>query len=157
VSFAILMAGLFRWDITPTRKIWRLALPYSFMKQIDWKTILKRNGFEPSVRMVINCDLDGTICREVCYSREECINAVPVPEMVEFLWSAYNDREYLPQIIIYTARRTKFARETIEWLEKNNLPFPISFRKKSGEVYIDDKAINSRDIIKHIKGHKMLH
>jgi len=107
--------------------------------------------------MVLNVDLDGTICEETCYRREECVVAKPVKEMIEFLWSAHNDLEYLPQIVIYTARRTRYARETIEWLERNNLPFPVSFHKKPGEIYVDDKAINSRDIVKHIKGKKVIH
>jgi hypothetical protein len=77
--------------------------------------------------------------------------------MIEFCWSAYNDTELLPILEIYTARRTKFARETIEWLEKNNLPFAISFRKNPFDLYIGNECINTDRIVKQIRGRKMKH
>ena len=102
---------------------------------------------------VFHIDLDGTICKEECWTPEECVNATPNKELIRWMWKIYTSPR---TIIIYTARRTKFSRETIEWLDRNNVPYTgISFKKQPTDIYIDDKAYNVEDLNKLIKRKKV--
>lgn len=127
------------------------------MKLVDWKEILIKEGIKPFKRMVIHCDIDKTLTIKTCWNKDEAKIAKVFKEIREFLWSAHNDIIYRPTIIIYTARKTKMARETIEWLYQNNIPWPISFHKDPTDLYIDDKAITPDRITRHIKGKKVKH
>lgn len=101
---------------------------------------------------IIHVDLDGVLCKEECFTADECANATLNVEFWQWLWKIHNATEDRKFIIIYTARRTKYARETIEWLEKNNVPFDgIDFRKTPSDFYIDDKAINIDEFMKFLR------
>jgi len=113
---------------------------------MNWKERYKKAN-------IIHIDLDGTICNEECFTAEECINATLNQAIWRWMWKIHNDPVDRKFIIINTARRTKFARETIEWLDKNSVPFDgVSFRKSPSDLYIDDKCVNINDFLKFIGG-----
>lgn len=104
------------------------------------------------MRVVI--DLDGTICTQEMPGEYHL--AKPVNQVIMTL-QALKDK-HGAYIIIYTARGMKTFRgslnkiierydlETRRWLEENKVPFDeLVFGKPSGDVYIDDKALNVKE------------
>jgi len=99
---------------------------------------------------IIHCDLDKTLCFEDCWTAEECLNATPNKKLIDLLYKLQYGTMWEgigPKIIVvYTARRIDFAKETLEWCQKHNVSWPISFKKIPTDVYIDDKALNIEDV-----------
>jgi uncharacterized HAD superfamily protein len=93
-------------------------------------------------RKVIAVDLDGTLCKSEYWGE-----GIPEPEKVII---AEVDRLFMAGaiIIIYTARRPEYARETYAWLDYYGVPYHgVMMQKKPGaDLYIDDKALNVEDI-----------
>lgn len=87
-------------------------------------------------------DIDGTLCKETCYTPEECLKATPIKEMVDKV-----NKVYLQGlVIIYTARREHLIPSTIKWLRKNEIDYhAISNHKIPGDLYIDNKAFKPED------------
>ena len=101
-------------------------------------------------KMVIICDIDGTICSQRVFSKERASDdevsfreAVPFSKRIEYMNSLYDDDHY---IIYWTARGyesgTDFLEETKNQLNSWNVKYNecITF-KPNYDIWIDDKAI----------------
>ena len=91
---------------------------------------------------IIAVDMDGNLCREVCWTETECELATPNLTMIKTV----NELSKKHHIVIYTARKDKLIPATLVWLRKNEVHFDaISNKKMPANVYIDDRAINTND------------
>ena len=94
---------------------------------------------------VIACDMDGTLCKEVCWTEEEVLDATPNISFIQKV----NELYLINFIVIYTARRDHLLPSTLQWLRINGVMFhAISNNKMAADLYIDDRAIHPRDISK---------
>ena len=91
---------------------------------------------------LIAVDLDGVLCKGEFWGEGE---PEPILAMIEKVWEWYKKGAH---IIIYTARQPKYYSVTLAWLIKNEVPFHgiAMFVKVGSDCYIDDKAINSKDL-----------
>ncbi len=100
--------------------------------------------------MRICIDFDGVICQLKQSDSDSYESLKPMPGVVEKLTQLKQSGHYL---IIYTARRMKthqgnlgaviadIGRITIDWLDKNQVPYDeIYFGKPWADIYIDDNA-----------------
>ncbi len=100
--------------------------------------------------MRICIDFDGVICQLKQSDSDSYESLKPMPGAVEKLTQLKQSGHYL---IIYTARRMKthqgnvgaviadIGRITIDWLDKNQVPYDeIYFGKPWADIYIDDNA-----------------
>lgn len=88
----------------------------------------------------IAVDIDGTLCRETCWSAVDCLKATPNQEMIDKV----NVLAQTHFVIIYTARRDNLIPATLIWLRQHRVNFQAISNNKIGvDIYIDDKAINS--------------
>ena len=88
--------------------------------------------------------MDGTLCKEVCWTDEDCLNATPVKKVIDDMNSHYQDSI----TIVYTARRDELMGATVKWLRNNGVRYwAISNQKMPADCYIDDKAINAKDVL----------
>jgi capsule biosynthesis phosphatase len=105
--------------------------------------------------MRICIDFDGVICQLKQSDSDSYEHLKPMPGAVEKLTQLKQSGHYL---IIYTARRMKthqgnmgaviadIGRITIEWLDKNQVPYDeIYFGKPWADIYIDDNAYRFQD------------
>lgn len=96
-------------------------------------------------RKVIAVDLDGTLCEGEYWGE-----GIPEPkrEIIKQIDDLYMAGAI---IIIYTARRPEYARETYAWLDLYGVLYHgVMMQKKPGaDVYIDDKSLN----VDHIGGY----
>lgn len=90
---------------------------------------------KPEILLV---DVDGTLTKETCYTADECLNATPNKDMIE--WS--NKQYEYHFIIIYTARRHALYHPTMDWLNKHGVKYhAVQFEKTPGKI-VDLDAIN---------------
>ncbi len=93
---------------------------------------------------VIAVDMDGTLCKDVCWTSQECLDAEPNQRLIDKV-NRLAETEF---ILIYTARRYNLCEATLKWLDKHLVRYnAISFRKANADLYIDDKMINWQDWI----------
>ncbi|MFW6173693.1 MAG: capsular biosynthesis protein [Elusimicrobiota bacterium] len=87
---------------------------------------------------LIAVDLDGTLCEGEFWGDGE---PAPKKEVIDKVWKLYKSEAH---IVIYTARKPDFYKDTMAWLIKYGVPFHgISMQYKPGaDLYIDDKAIS---------------
>lgn len=103
-------------------------------------------------------DLDETLCSldKDLPTIEAYKKAHPILEMIDILKELESKGH---TIMIYTARgmgtfrgnqgaaTASIGKITLDWLLKNNIPYhEIHFGKPSADFYIDDKALNAKDI-----------
>lgn len=82
-------------------------------------------------------DIDGTLCNEVCFTKEEVLKATVNKKMAK-LAQYYYENAFL---ILYTARRDELLVPTLEWLRRNNIRWhAFSNIKIPASMYVDDKA-----------------
>jgi len=92
---------------------------------------------EPKIYLV---DVDDHLCEEVCFTPEECLNATPVQEWID--WT--NEHHETDTIVICTARRHSLYMATIKWLEKYNVHYHhTNFQSKPPGTIVDRRATNS--------------
>ena len=99
--------------------------------------------------MKIIVDLDGTICTEEKQFRRSLAKVNPgAKEALEIL------KEKGFTLIIYSARTWAEYELTIDWLNRNKIPFAqLILGKPQGDHWIDDRAIkykNWESILKEI-------
>jgi uncharacterized HAD superfamily protein len=96
---------------------------------------------EPANKLIA-VDLDGTLCEGEFWGNGD---PKPKKDLIDYFNSLYMKGAH---IIIYTARRAEFARETFAWLDKHAVLYHgVMMQKKPGaDVYIDDKALNIDDL-----------
>jgi len=86
-------------------------------------------------------DVDKTLCKEVCFTSEECLKATPIKEAIDKVNSI------MGFIIIYTARTDKLMEATIKWLKKVGVSYhAISNIKIPGDYYVDDNSLKIKDL-----------
>lgn len=94
--------------------------------------------------IVIAVDIDGTLCKEECWTEEQCLNATPVAGVVKKVNKLHLSRF----IVVHTARRDHLIPATLKWLRTWGISFSaISNNKTSADIYIDDKAIRPEEAI----------
>ncbi len=88
---------------------------------------------------VICIDCDGTLTKDVCWTPDDCLNAVPREEVIEKV----NEVGLVAFIVIYTARRDELIPATLKWLRKVGVTFHAISNNKIGTDmgYVDDKSI----------------
>lgn len=92
---------------------------------------------------VVLFDLDQTLCKEECWTPEDCLSATPNLKIIDKINKIYL-RNF---VVIYTARRDENIPATLKWLRKHNISFhAISNHKCSADIYIDDKAYRPEEI-----------
>lgn len=86
-------------------------------------------------------DLDGTLTKDPCWTKEQCLLAEPRKEIIKLVNKLYKDGNI---IVIWTARREYLRPETEYWLRVNEVFFhALNMNKLGADAYIDDRAINS--------------
>ena len=89
-------------------------------------------------------DVDGTMTNSVCWTPEECLQAVPRQEVIDRVNSLKG-----VWIMVYTARTDELIPATIKWLRKHNVKYHgISNQKIPADYYIDDKNLTIQQFIK---------
>jgi uncharacterized HAD superfamily protein len=92
-------------------------------------------------------DLDGTLTldKNKGWNDKECLEAKPNLKMVEIVNKAWHDGH---TIIIWTARRWSRREATVYWLQKNDIKYHAlnMSDKPNVDYFIDDRAINARDL-----------
>jgi len=109
--------------------------------------INKNNNQKNSPRIIL-VDLDGTLTHDICWTPKDCLNARPNKKAIDKIWECFKG-DFL---VIYTARKDKLIPATLRWLRESNVYFnAISNIKAPADIYIDDKCINIKDLIKNGK------
>lgn len=89
---------------------------------------------------VLLIDVDENLTNEMCYTVEECRNATPDQEMINWVNKQYDYH----LIVICTARRHALYEATIEWLARHGVKYHnTSFDRKPPGRIVDRRAINS--------------
>lgn len=95
-------------------------------------------------RKILAYDLDGCMCKEICWSKEACLKATPNRQIIDDCNSHYEDAV----TIIYTARRDEFIENTIIWLRNNGVRYwGINNTKMHFSNLIDDSVTNVVDVV----------
>lgn len=95
------------------------------------------------MRQIILVDVDGTLCKEVCFTEEQARKATPNLDLIKKINSLY-EQEF---IVIYTARRTHLIEATMRWLELHGVKYhAISNHKIPGDTYIDADTKHPKDL-----------
>src|SRR5579872_1800426 len=95
-------------------------------------------------RQIYAIDLDGTLCKEVCWTPEDCLKATPVQKMIDRVLELYSEHF----ILIFTALRDHLIPASLEWLRRNNIKYhAISNQKSPADVYVDDRAITFEEFL----------
>lgn len=100
--------------------------------------------------MIICVDVDGTLTKEICWTKRDCLTATPNKKVIDKVNKQYQ-KDF---IVIYTARVDELIVPTLEWLRKNGVKFhAISNNKIPANLYLDDKATfcGNKDIKKKFK------
>lgn len=91
----------------------------------------------------IGIDFDGSLCKEVCWTETQVLNATPRKEFIEHVNRLFATNF----IVIYTARKDHLLPTSLEWLRRNGVKYhAISNIKIPLEFYVDDKAVHINDI-----------
>ena len=86
----------------------------------------------------IICDIDGVLCEN---NRVKYSTKSPFKYHIDKLNKWY---ELGHRIELFTSRPSKGRKETEQWLEDNNVKHhKLIMDKPRGDIYIDDKGINS--------------
>ena len=92
---------------------------------------------------IIAVDMDGYLCKEVCWNEADCLTATPDEDKVNRI----NKLHLANFIVIYTARRDDLLPNTIRWLKKNGINYhAISNNKMPADCYLDDKMALIEDL-----------
>lgn len=95
-------------------------------------------------KRIIAVDIDGTLCLNAKWWAGETL--VPRPEIIAKVNHLYDLGNY---IIIYTARRREDEFITKQWLAEQGVKYHVAvFEKLTADVYLDDKALNVKEIDK---------
>ena len=99
----------------------------------------------------IAVDFDGTLCTQNFPEIGE-----PIPQTIKFIRDKHLEGA---KIILYTCRddhrERAYLQEAIEWCIKSNVPIdainenpwvPFGKRKLYADIYIDDRAVNTREV-----------
>ena len=98
-------------------------------------------------RKVYAVDLDGTLCEKISggwWAKENAPDPKPIPKVIKKVNEWYTQGH---TIIIHTARPRMYYEATEAWLIKHGVYYhAIRMGKVRADFYIDDKAINVKDL-----------
>ena len=93
-------------------------------------------------REIIMVDFDGTLTAGGRFWTNDLI--LPNHKMIDWTNNQYRKGNV---IIIFTARPYEVMRDTVAWLIKYGVKYHgINMDKPGAQMYVDDKALNPRDI-----------
>jgi uncharacterized HAD superfamily protein len=93
---------------------------------------------------VIAVDLDGTLTEEICWNKDEILNATPNNKIVRLVNEMYENGYF---IIIYSARRRQFKKASEKWLRRNGVNYhQFGPRKMVYDWLIDDHAVRPDEL-----------
>lgn len=91
----------------------------------------------------IGIDVDGTLCKEVCWTPEQCLKATPIKKNIEQCNKLYSRNI----IVIYTARRDNLLEATVKFLKKHGVLYhAISNYKMPLNLLIDTDSMRPDEI-----------
>ncbi len=86
------------------------------------------------MKKVIAVDVDDYLCKEVCWTIEDCLAATPNTDTIRKVNKLFDYN----LIIIYTARRDILIPATIQWLRENQVRYhAISNYKLPADFYLE--------------------
>jgi hypothetical protein len=95
-------------------------------------------------RQILAYDMDGCLCKEVCWTPEECLKVKPNEKVIEHCNGNYETAI----TIIYTARKDELIPATIQWLRKHGVRYwAISNQKLHFDLLIDDCVMNVKSVL----------
>lgn len=98
----------------------------------------KRMHYKRSDWKLLAYDIDLTLTKDVSWTAEDALKAVPNPKIVQEINDAYAHGHI---IILYTARRDALMSATFQWLKDHGIRFHgVNNQKLPADEYIDDKA-----------------
>ena len=94
---------------------------------------------------LIDVDVDGTLCEWESRTADDMRNCKPIQTTIDLVNALYYSWAH---IVISTAREQIFYTVTQNRLEEHNVRFHwINMKRKPwGDLYIDDKCINVKDL-----------
>lgn len=97
------------------------------------------------MRKLYGIDLDGTLCKEVCWTAEDCLLATPNIELIKKVNRLFES----DFVIIYTARARNLTEVSMDWLERHGVKYhayQCRDRKIPLDVYVDADAVHPDDL-----------
>ena len=96
-------------------------------------------GLKPN--LLIAVDMDGVLCEGEFWDDGD---PKPIQRNIDIVEKLYRTGHH---IIINTARHRRYYQTTEAWLIKNGVYYhALSMEKMGADIYLDDKAINVKDI-----------
>lgn len=87
--------------------------------------------------------MDGTLCKEICWTPEDCLKATPIPKAIENVNKLF-DTAF---VIILTARKNNLMTASKDWLDTHHVKHhAISNFKMPFDQYVDADAIHPFDL-----------
>lgn len=106
-------------------------------------------------KFVAVLDLDGVFCQAVDYTDDPDYLNRRKDNQIDNLLSFLRDNDF--KIIIHTARLSIDREVTEKWLKINGIEYDeLLFDKPRGDVYIDDRAVNVKELQILLNGVKSL-
>jgi uncharacterized HAD superfamily protein len=95
-------------------------------------------------KSIIAVDLDKTLCKEECFTEEECFYATPIKKTIDKINNLNRKGHF---IIIHTSRKEDLRLITEYWLKKNKVSYNVLVCEKLwADYYIDDKNLKINDL-----------
>jgi hypothetical protein len=95
-------------------------------------------------KTILAIDIDGTLCKELCYTEEECRNATPNHLIIGKVNRLYKMDGI--EIVIYSARVNRLKEATLEWLKYWGVKYHrYGPRKMPFDWLVDDRTIRPED------------
>ncbi len=83
-------------------------------------------------------DIDNTLTKETCWTEEQCLNATPQKETIDYINNLLKQNHF---VYLYTCRNDNLMNATHEWVRKQGLNLPICNTKSPADYYLDDKSL----------------
>lgn len=90
---------------------------------------------QPQIYLI---DVDRNLTKEVCWTPQECLQATPDQEMIDYVNLLYKSNF----IIIYTARVDGLTQATKDWLYQHRVKYREYDNTKPPGIIVDRDAIN---------------
>jgi len=96
---------------------------------------------------IVACDLDKTLCLGESFTDLDCIKALPILDMIDYVNNVlFRKKECF--IVIHTARREHLRIATEYWLRKYNIQYhTLVCGKLWAHYYIDDRNVLIEDLL----------
>ena len=102
--------------------------------------------------MRILVDIDGVLCEQVPWKgpkAKDCLEAIPIQKNIDFVNEI---KGYGVEIILFTARLSRFRDVTDQWLKKHKVQHDtVVFTKPWSDYTIDDRCTSFEKILEECK------